>query len=78
VKALKDLLVHDMVHQIGIRIMPLWELRRRIGDVLQGGKLPAVVQQVVNRAKSCHIYQLRNLHCVVLKLEIQRVPKYML
>jgi hypothetical protein len=32
--------------------MRLWELRRRIGDVLQEDKLPAVVQQVVNRSRN--------------------------
>ena len=32
--------------------MRLWELRRRIGDVLQGDKLPSVVQQVVNRSRN--------------------------
>ena len=37
VKGLKDLSVHDMVDQIRIMIMRLWELRRRIGDVLQRG-----------------------------------------
>ena len=46
VKQLKNLHVHDMVDQIRIMIMRLWELRRRIGDFLQGVKLPAVVQQV--------------------------------
>ena len=51
VKELKDLHVHDMVDQIRIMIMRLWELRRRIGDVLQGDKLPAVVQQVVNKSR---------------------------
>ena len=50
VKKFKDLPVHDMVDQI--RIMRLWELRRRIGDALQGDKLPAVVQQVVNRSRN--------------------------
>ena len=52
VKELKDLPVHDMVDQIRIMLMRLWELRRRIGDCLQGDKLPAVVQQVVNRSRS--------------------------
>ena len=52
VKGLKDLHVHDMVDQIRIVIMRLWELRRRIGDVLQGDKLPAVIQQVVNRSRN--------------------------
>ena len=52
VKDLKDLPVHDMVDQIRIMIMRLWELRRRIGDALQGDKLPAVVQQVVNRSRN--------------------------
>ena len=52
VKGLKDLPVHDMVDQIRIMIMRLWELRRRISDVLQGDKLPAVVQQVVNRSRN--------------------------
>jgi hypothetical protein len=52
IKDLKDLPVHDMVDQIRIMIMRLWELRRRIGDVLQGDKLPSVVQQVVNRSRN--------------------------
>jgi hypothetical protein len=52
VKELKDLPVHDMVDQIRVMIMRLWELRRRIGDVLQGDNLLAVVQQVVNRSKN--------------------------
>jgi hypothetical protein len=30
----------------------LWELRKRIGDVLQGDKLPAMVQQVVNSSRN--------------------------
>jgi hypothetical protein len=52
IKDLKDLPVHDMVDQIRIMIMRLWELRARIGDKLQGqDKLPAVVQQVVNRSR---------------------------
>jgi hypothetical protein len=50
VKELKDLPVHDMVDQIRVMIMRLWELRKRIGDVLQGDKLPTVVQQVLNRS----------------------------
>ena len=41
-----------MVDQIRIMIMRMWELRRRIGDCLQGDKLPAVVQQVVNRSRN--------------------------
>jgi hypothetical protein len=52
VKKLKDLPVHDMVDQIRIMIMRLWELRRRLADVLQGEKLPDVVQQVVNRSRN--------------------------
>ena len=32
--------------------MRLWELRRRIGDCLQGDKLPVVVQQMVNRSRN--------------------------
>jgi hypothetical protein len=44
VNELKDLPVHDMVKQIRVMIMRLWELRKRIGDVLQGDKLPMVVQ----------------------------------
>ena len=48
VKQLKDLPVHDMVDQIRIMLMRLWELRKKIADCLQGDKLPAVVQQVVN------------------------------
>jgi hypothetical protein len=51
-KDLKDLRVHDMVHQIRIMIMRLWELIRTIGDVLQGDKIPAVVQQVVKRRRN--------------------------
>ena len=51
-KDLKDFLVHDMVDQMRIMIMRLWELRRRLGDVMQGDKLPAVVQQVVNRSRN--------------------------
>jgi hypothetical protein len=41
-----------MVDQIRVMIMRLWELRKRIGDVLQGDNLPAVVQQVVNRSRN--------------------------
>ena len=41
-----------MVDQIKIMNMRLWELRRRIGDCLQGDKLPVVVQQVVNRSRN--------------------------
>ena len=51
VKESKDLPVHDMVDQIRIMIMRMWELRRRIGEILEGDKLPAVVQQVVNRSR---------------------------
>ena len=51
VKELKDLPVHDMVDQIMIMLMRLWQLRKRIGDCLQGDKLPAVVQQVVNKSR---------------------------
>src|SRR4051812_21548823 len=55
VKELKDLPVHDIVDQIRIRIrimiMRLWELIRWLGDVLQGDRLPDVVQQVVNRSR---------------------------
>ena len=43
VKDFKDLLVHDMVDQIRIMITRMWELRRRLGDALQGDKLSAVV-----------------------------------
>ena len=50
IKQLKNLPVHDMVDQIRIMIMRMWELRRRISDCLQGDKLPAVVQQVANRS----------------------------
>jgi hypothetical protein len=60
VKELKDLPVYDMVDQIRVMIMRLWELRKMIGDVLQGDKLPAVVQQVVDRS--------RKLHCVGAKV----------
>ena len=49
---MKDLPVHEMVDQIRIMIMRLWELRRRLGDVMQRDKLPAVVQQVVNRSRN--------------------------
>jgi hypothetical protein len=52
VKELKDLPVHDMVDQIRIMIMRLWELRRRLAHVLQGDKLPDVVQQVVNKSRN--------------------------
>jgi hypothetical protein len=41
-----------MVDQIRIMIMRLWELRRRLANVLQGEKLPNVVQQVVNRSRN--------------------------
>jgi hypothetical protein len=37
VNELKTLPVHDMVDQIRVIIMRLWELRKRNGDVLQGG-----------------------------------------
>ena len=57
VKQLKDLPVHDMVDQIRIMLMRLWELRRKIADCLKGDKLPAVVQQVVNRSRSlAHLF----------------------
>ena len=52
VKDLKELPVHDMVDQIRIMIMRLWELRGKIGNILEGDKLPAVVQQVVNRSRN--------------------------
>ena len=52
IKDLKDLPVHDMVDKIRIGMMRTFELRRRIADVLQGDKLPAVVQQVVNRSRN--------------------------
>jgi hypothetical protein len=52
VRVLKELPVHDMVDQIRIMIMRLWELRKRIGDLLEGDKLPAVVQLVVNRSRN--------------------------
>jgi len=52
IKQLRNLPVHDMVDQIRIMIMRMWELRRRIGDCLQGDKLPAMVQQVVNRSRN--------------------------
>jgi hypothetical protein len=45
-----------MVDQIRVMIMRLWELRRRICDVLQGDKLPAAVQQVVNRSRNLTHY----------------------
>jgi hypothetical protein len=51
VKELKDLPVHDMVDQIRIMIMRLWELRRVLADVLEGDKLPSVVKQVVNGSR---------------------------
>ena len=51
VKELKDLHVHDLVDQIRILMMRLWELRSSIGAKLHGDKLPAVVQQVVNRSR---------------------------
>jgi hypothetical protein len=79
VEELKDLPVHDMVDQIRVMIMRLWELRKRIGDVLQGDKLPAVVQQVVNRSRNLtQLSVLRNLHCGVPKLEISRLEGGML
>jgi hypothetical protein len=49
-KELKDFPVHDMVDQIRVMIMRLWKLRKRIGDILQGDKLPVVILQVVNRS----------------------------
>jgi hypothetical protein len=52
IKELKDLPVHDMVDQIRIMIMRLCEMRRRLAHVLQGDKLPDVVQQVVNRSRN--------------------------
>ncbi|KAE8803772.1 hypothetical protein D1007_20283 [Hordeum vulgare] len=52
VKQLKNLPVHDMVDQMRIMIMHLWEFRRSIGDCLQGDKLPVVVQQVVKRSRN--------------------------
>jgi hypothetical protein len=33
-------------------IMHLWELRKIIGDVLQGDNLPAVLQQVINKSRN--------------------------
>jgi transposase-like protein len=52
VKELKYLHVHDMVDQIRIMIMRLWELRRRLANVLQRDKLSNVVEQVVNRSRN--------------------------
>jgi hypothetical protein len=52
VKELTDLHVHNMADQIRIMIMRLWELRRRLDDVLQGDKLRDVVQQVVNMSRN--------------------------
>ena len=52
VKDLKDLPVHDMVDQIRIMIMRLWELRGKIANILEGDKLPVVVQQVVNKSRN--------------------------
>jgi hypothetical protein len=64
VKELKDLPVHDMVDQIRVMIMRLWELRKKIGDVLQGDKLPVVVQQVVNRSRNLtHLSVEKSLLC---------------
>jgi hypothetical protein len=54
IKDFKELPVHDMVDQIRIMIMKLWQLRRSLADLLQGDKLPAVVQQVVNRSRNLH------------------------
>jgi hypothetical protein len=56
IKDFKELPIHDMVDQIRIRIMimKLWQLRRSLADLLQGDKLPAVVQQVVNRSRNLH------------------------
>jgi hypothetical protein len=49
VKELKYLHVHDMVYQI--MIMRLWELRAKLGELLQGiDKFHVVVQHVVNRS----------------------------
>jgi hypothetical protein len=39
IKDLKELPVHDMVDQIRIMIMKLWQLRRSLADLLQGDKL---------------------------------------
>jgi hypothetical protein len=51
VKEFKYMHLHDMVDQIRIMIMCLWELRR-IGDVMQGDKLSSVVHHGVNRSKN--------------------------
>lgn len=65
IKEYKNLPVHDMVDNIRIMIMRLWELRVRIGDKLQGhDKLLAVVQQVVNRSRG-----LVHLHVVKSSLQ---------
>jgi hypothetical protein len=48
VKELKDFSVHDMVDQIRVMIMRLWELRKRMGH----DHAIAVVQQVVNRSRN--------------------------
>ncbi|KAE8776822.1 hypothetical protein D1007_50473 [Hordeum vulgare] len=66
VKQLKDFPVHDMVDQIMIMLMRLWELRKKIADCLQGDKLPAVVQQVVNRSRGLtHLRKLPSQPIVV-------------
>jgi hypothetical protein len=56
VKELKDLPMHDMVDQIRVMIMRLCELRKMIADHLQQDKLPAVVQQVVNRSRNLYSF----------------------
>jgi hypothetical protein len=73
-KEFKESPVHDMVDHIRIIIMKLWELSRSFADLMQGDKLPAVVQQVVNRSRNLPNHH----HCGVLKLEILRVEEGML
>jgi hypothetical protein len=78
VKDLKDLPVHDMVDQIRIKIMRLWELRASLCRVLQGDKLPDVVQVLSTIAENLAICLLRNLHYTVVKLEIPSLAGGML
>jgi hypothetical protein len=78
VKDLKDLHVHDMVDQIRIKIMRLWELRASLCRVLQGDKLPDVVQVLSTIAENLAICLLRNLHYTVVKLEIPSLAGGML
>jgi hypothetical protein len=77
VKSLKDLHVYEMVDQIRIMILRLWEFRRRICDV---PNLPAVVPQVVNMSRNLAYLTVEksSLICGVLKLEIPKLEGVML